>query len=226
VRKCLVSRILSLIMAVVLPTSLFAADSERAMLYSGGTVSLNGSSSPASSVIFSGDLIQTTAGSVAKINASGSSLLVLSDSLVQFDGSTVNLDHGGVTVSTSKALATRAGDITVTPKDTAWTQFDVSSVDGNVQIVAKEGDLTIDDPAGTTTLAQGQQTTVEQDPQTARNESEQGKKKKKNSSAAAPAGVGGVLDSPIVIGAGAAVVIGITAWVLFQGGNPVSATKP
>jgi hypothetical protein len=77
--------------AIVLPTSLFAEDSDRAMLYSGGTVSLNGSASPASSVIFSGDLIQTTAGSVAKINALGSSLIVLADSQVQFESNAVTL---------------------------------------------------------------------------------------------------------------------------------------
>ena len=170
-RTCLRRRILSCVMVVIVPAALFAADSGAAMLYSSGSTWLNGSSLPKSSAIFSGDLIQTASGSVAKINASGSSLVVLSDSLVQFEGSAVNVDHGGVTVSTSKAMATRAGDVTVTPKDTVWTQFDVSSADGKVQVVARKGDLTVDDGTGTTTLAQGQQTT--------RDESEQQKRRRK-----------------------------------------------
>jgi len=218
-RTALLQKVLSCIMVLVVPAALFAADSGAAMLYSSGPTWLNGSSLPKSSAIFSGDLVQTASGSVAKINASGSSLIVLSDSLVQFEGSAVNVDHGGVTVSTSKALATRAGDVTVTPTATVWTQFDVKSVDGKVQIVAKKGDLTVDDGTGTTTLAQGQQTT--------RDESEQTKKKKKKrAAAAAPAGVGGIMDSPIAIGVGLAAVGGIATWVLLQSGNPASPAKP
>jgi len=218
-RTALLQKVLSCIMVLVVPAALFAADSGAAMLYSSGPTWLNGTSLPKSSAIFSGDLVQTASGSVAKINASGSSLIVLSDSLVQFEGSAVNVDHGGVTVSTSKALATRAGDVTVTPTATVWTQFDVKSVDGKVQIVAKKGDLTVDDGTGTTTLAQGQQTT--------RDESEQTKKKKKKrAAAAAPAGVGGIMDSPIAIGVGLAAVGGIATWVLLQSGNPASPAKP
>ena len=146
-------------MVVIVPAALFAADSGVAMVYSNGNTWLNGSSLPKSSAIFSGDLVQTTAGSVAKINASGSSLIVLSDSLVQFEGNAVKLEHGGVAVSTSKAMATRAGDVTVTPTASVWTQFDVTDVDGKVRIAAKKGDVTVDDGAGPTLLAQGQETT-------------------------------------------------------------------
>src|SRR5713226_7867050 len=158
-RTCLLQKILSCTMVVIVPAALFATDSSLAMVYSNGNTWLNGSSLPKSSAIFSGDLVQTAAGSVAKINASGSSLIVLSDSLVQFESSAVTLKHGGVAVSTSKAMATRAGDVTVTPTASVWTQFDVTDVDGKVQIAARKGDLTVDDGTGTTTLAQGQQTT-------------------------------------------------------------------
>ena len=146
-RTCLLQKILSCAMVVIVPAALFAADSGLAMVYSNGNTWLNGSSLPKSSAIFSGDLVQTTAGSVAKINASGSSLIVLSDSLVQFEGNAVKLEHGGVAVSTSKAMATRAGDVTVTPTASVWTQFDVTDVDGKVRIAARKGDLTVDDGA-------------------------------------------------------------------------------
>jgi len=232
VGKRLVSRILCLLVAIVLPTSLFAEDSDRAMLYSGGTVSLNGSASPASSVIFSGDLIQTTAGSVAKINALGSSLIVLADSQVQFESNAVTLQHGGVAVSTSKGMATHAGDLTVTPVASVWTQFDVTDLDGKVQIAARKGDLTLDDGNGTTTLAQGQQTTIdESQKQTTADESNKNNKKgkKRKTGGAVPASSGQFLDSKVALIAGGAAIVGVTTWVLIQGGSPktpVSPSKP
>jgi len=220
-RTALLQKILSCLMVLITPSALFAADLGAAMLYSNGATWLNGSSLPKSSAIFSGDLVQTTAGSAAKINASGSTLLVLSDSLVQFEGNAVKVEHGGVTVSTSKAMATRAGDLTVTPAASVWTQFDVTNLDGKVQIAARKGDLTIDDGTGTTTLAQGQQTTVD--------ESQKQKKKKRNGAGgaggAAPGATGGILDSKVVIGIGLAAVAGVTTWVLVQGGEPVSPVK-
>lgn len=214
-------KILSCVMAVMVPTFLYAADSSAAMLYSGGTTWVNGRSQPKSSAIFSGDLVQTTAGSFAKINASGSSLIVLSDSVVQLESNAVAVNHGGVAVSTSKAWATRAGDVTVTPAANVWTRFDVTNLDGKVQIVARKGDLTIDDGQGTTTLAQGQQTTRDE------SEPQKKKKKKKRAAGAVPGGSGGILDSQTAIWIGGATVAGIGTWVLLQGGDPaVSAILP
>ena len=205
-------------MIAIFPASLMAADSAAAMLYAKGTAWLNGSTVPRSSAIFPGDLVQTKADSAANINASGSSVLILSDSLVQFEGSAVQLEHGGVTVSTSKGMATRAGDVTVSPAAAVWTQFDVKDVDGNVQIVARKGDVTISDQSGTTTLPQGQQTTREQS-------ESQSNKKKRRAGAAAPAAGGGILDSNVAIGIGLAAVGGATTWVLIQGDEPLSPSK-
>ena len=155
-------KILSCMLIVIFPAALFAADQPAAMLYSHGTALLNGNSIARSSAVFSGDLIQTNADSVANIKATGSSVLVLNDSLVQYEGGTVRLEHGGVTISTSKAMATRAGEVTVSPAANVWTEFEVRDVDGTVQIAARKGDLTLTDDTGTTTLPQGQQTTREE----------------------------------------------------------------
>src|SRR5579859_286901 len=100
------SKILSSLMVIVFPMTLLAADQPGAMLYSHGTALLNGASIAKSSALFSGDLIETNADSVANINATGSSVLVLNGSVVQYEGSAVKLEHGGVTISTSKLLAT------------------------------------------------------------------------------------------------------------------------
>ncbi len=214
-------KILSSMMVIILPAALMAADQPGAMLYSHGTALLNGNSIARSSAIFSGDLVQTNADSVANINATGSSVLILNDSLVQYEGSALKLEHGGVTISTSKLLATRAGDITVSPSAGIWTEFEVRDVDGRVQIAARKGDLTVSDDTGTTTLAQGQQTT--------RDESQSQKSNKKRKAGVAPAATpgaaGAILDSPWAVGIGGGIVIGGTAWVLLQNDEPASPSK-
>ena len=219
-RTALLQKVLSCIMVVVVPAALFAADSGAAMLYSNGTARLNGSTLPRSSAIFPGDLVQTTADSVAKINAVGTSLMILADSSVQFEGNAVKLQQGSVAVSTSKGMATRAGDVTVTPKESVWTQFDVRNVDGQIQVTAQKGDVTVSDGAGTTTLAQGQQTTREE-PQPEQNDKKK-KRRRRRGGGAIPGASGGVLDSPLAIGIGAGAVAGLATWVLIQSDEPVS----
>lgn len=221
-------RILSCVLAVVFPAALFAADAPPAMLYSHGTALLNGTSVARSSAIFSGDLVQTSADSVANINATGSSVLVLNESLVQYEGGAIKLEHGGVTISTSKLLATRAGGVTVTPTANVWTEFEVRDVDGKVEIAARKGDLTITDSKGTTTLAQGQQATHDESPSQDDSQAQNNKKKKKGGGAVAPvAGAsGGVFNSPVAIGIAGGIIIGGTAWVLTEGTTPVSPSRP
>ena len=157
--------------------------------------------------------------SVANINATGSTVLVLNDSIVQYEGSAVKLEHGGVTVSTSKSLATRAGGVTVSPAASVLTEFDVRDVDGRVQIAARKGDLTISDDHGTTTLAQGQETTRDEG-------SEKDKKgKKREGGGTVPSATGGVLDSPVAVGIGTGVVAGVAAWALIRGDDPTSPSR-
>ena len=219
--RVLYLKILSCMLLVIFPAALFAVDQPAAMLYAHGTALLNGNSIASSSAIFSGDLVETSSDSAANINASGSIVLVRNDSLVQYQGNAVKLEHGGVTISTSKALATRAGDVTVSPAASVWTDFEVRDVDGTVQIAARKGDLTISDDTGTTTtLAQGQQTT--RDDSQSQNDDKKKKKKKRRAAGAAPAAGGGILDSPWAIGIGGGAVAGATAWVLIRGDEPVS----
>ena len=221
--------ILSCVMVVIFPIALFAAEQPAAMLYSHGTALLNGNAIGRSSALFSGDLIQTNTDSVANINATGSSVLVLNGSLVQYDDSTLKLEHGGVTISTSKLLSTRAGDVKVSPVGTVWTEFEVRDVDGKVQIAARKGDLNISDNAGTTTLAQGQQTTRDESQSQDDSQVRKGKKKKKGAgpaAAASPGAAGGILNSPIAIGIAGGIVVGGTAWVLSHSDDPVSPAKP
>jgi hypothetical protein len=144
------------VLTVLFPFLLFAADSNAALLYSSGPAWVNGAHVPRpSSVIFSADLLQTRSDSVANINQPGSTVRVLSDSLVQFEGNSGKIDHGGVTVSTSEGMATTAGDVKVEPASSASTEFNVRDVDRTVRIAARKGDVTVSDGKGSVTLAQG-----------------------------------------------------------------------
>jgi hypothetical protein len=214
--------ILSCIMAVIFPAALFAAEpNPGAMLYARGETMLNGSSVPRSSALFSGDLVETRADSVANISATGSTVLVLNDSLIQYEGNTVKLEHGGVTISTSKSLATRVGTLNVSPAAGVLTEFEVRDIDGTVRIAARKGDLSISDDSGTTLLAQGQETTRDEP------EAQKDKKRKRRVvPGAVPSAAGGMLDSPWAIGIGGGAIIGVTAWVLTKGDEPASPAKP
>jgi hypothetical protein len=225
-------RMVSCVLLLCFPASLLGADSGAAMLYTHGAAWLNGTRPPASSAIFSGDLVQTRSDSGANINAPGSSITVLGDSLVQFEGTSLKVEHGAVAVATSKGIATTAGVVRVAPASNAWTEFNVTDVDGTVRIAANKGDLTVTDDSGTVTLPQGQQTTRdEQSDQTTdadkNNDKDKDKKKnKKRAAGAAPAAGGGVLSSPVAIGVGAAAVGGVAIWILTKSDNPVSPSTP
>jgi hypothetical protein len=213
--------------------SSFAADSGAAMLYTHGAAWLNGTRPPASSAIFTGDLVQTRSDSGAHINAPGSSITVLGDSLVQFQGSSLKVEHGSVDIATSKGVATTVGDVRVAPASSTWTEFNVTDVDGTVKIAANKGDLTITDDSGTVTLPQGQQTTRdEQSDQSAGSDTakdkdkDKDKKKKKRAAGAAPGATGGALSSPVLAGVAGAAAVGVAIWVLSQSDDPVSPSKP
>jgi hypothetical protein len=217
----------SCVLLLLFPAAMFAADSDVAMLYTNGTAWVNGAYVPrASCAIFAGDLLQTRSDSVANINSAGSSITVLSDSLIQFSGLSLKIEHGGVTVSTSKGVAALAGDVKVAPAGDAWTEFNVTDVDGTVRIAARKGDLTISDGNSTLTLAQGQETTRDESSDQSSDQSGKNKKNKKRATGAAPAAGGGALNSPLAIGIGGGAIVGVTTWVLLHNDHPASPSNP
>jgi len=219
-------KMVSCVLLLGFPAALLAADSGAAMLYTHGAAWLNGAHVPASSAIFTGDLLQTRSDSGANITAPGSSITVLGDSLIQFEGSSLKVEHGGVAVATSKGIATTAGDVHVAPLSNAWTEFDVTDVDGMVRIAARKGDLSITDDTGTVTLAQGQETTRDEQSGPSDKSDKDKKKNKKRAAGAVPAAGGGVLNSPVAIGIGGAAIVGVGIWVLVESDNPVSPSTP
>lgn len=220
-----VLQVFSWVLVLIVPASLFAGEaSPAAMLYTRGGTVLNGTTVPRSSALFSGDLVQTNPDSVANINATGSTVLVMNETLVQYEGDSLKLEHGGVSISTSKSMSAHAGEVKVSPAKDVLTEFEVRDVDGRVQIAARKGDLTISDQNGTTTLAQGQETTKDE------SESPPNKKSKRNSrrtpnTAAEPGEAGAILNHPVAIGIAGGAVGGLAIWILTRNDDPVSGSK-
>lgn len=209
--------LLSCLLIVTLFGSTMAADSGVAMLYTNGTAWINGNNVPKSMALFSGDLVQTKSDSLANIKAKGVNVLVLSDSLVQFDPAAVKLEHGRVNVVTTRGLAVRVGVLKVVPvSDSASNEFEVTDTDGTAKIIARKGDLRLDDGKTTTTLPEGQEASRD----------EESRKDRKRGAGAVPGAAGGILDSPIAIAIGAGAIGGLVTWVLLEGDDPVSPKDP
>jgi hypothetical protein len=210
------------LLAILFPAQvMLAGETASAMLYTNGAAWLNGNEVPKSAAVFSGDMLQTRPDSTASIQSNGSNVMVLADSLVKFEGPAVELEHGAVRVTTSHGMAARAGDVTVKPAANTWTEFQVTDVDGRVQIAANKGDLTVQDDKGTTTVTQGQQTTRDDT-----NDTDKKKKKRRHGNGAATAAGGGIMSStPAIVGGLAAVgVLGVWVWTRQEA--PVSPACP
>jgi hypothetical protein len=210
------------LLAILFPAQvMLAGETASAMLYTNGAAWLNGSEVPKSAAVFVGDMLQTRPDSTASIQSNGSNVMVLADSLVKFEGPAVELEHGSVRVTTSRGLAARAGDVTVKPASNSWTEFQVTDVDGRVQIAANKGDVTVQDDKGTTTVTQGQETTRDDTTDT-----EKKKKKHRRGAGAATAAGGGIMSSTPVVYGGLAAVGAVGVWVWLRQEPPVSPMCP
>lgn len=210
----------------MLTAPLVAQDSGGAMLHSNTGVLLNRNPAPASSAIFPDDFIQTQSTGQATINATKSTATIAADTIVQFAGNVLNLDHGTLLVSTSNAMTVRVGCISITPVTEEWTQYDVTDVDGKVTVNARKNDVNIDD-AG----AKSQQNkSLNHNPRVTVREGNQASREEKCAAALRPpdyvAGKGAILNSPWVKWP-AVVAIGVgVCSVICTGDQPVSPTRP
>ncbi len=202
----------------VLPAALQADEAPTAMLLSSGTgVLVNKNAPPPSTALFAGDLIETQKNAVARIEASGSAANINPETLVEFKGNELVLEHGSLSVNTTHGLKVRVGCLTVEPGNNAqWTHYDVADVDGKVTISALKNDVIINTVPGKAETAGSAGVTVREGQQTAREE----KCGARDNSPITATGGGNTMSSPWVIG-GAAAGIGIlTCVVLCRGTGP------
>jgi len=212
------------VMIVILPASLMA-QSGRAMLYSPGGVWLNGNPAPNASAIFPHDVIQTQKETRAKIDMDGSTVTVQPDTIVQFEGDELVLDHGSLQVNTSRGMRARVSCVTLIPLTQEWTRYDVIDVDGKMTVAAYQNDVKIHYQSAGTRLSKqalSSDVTVHQGEQVTREE--------RCGAAAKPAEVinakGAILNSIWARGAGIAAIGILTCWALCHGDDPISPAKP
>jgi hypothetical protein len=212
-------------MIVVVPVSILAQSTDRAMLHSFGGVWLNGNPAPESSAIFPDALIQTPKEHVATIDADGSAVTVQPDTIVQFEGDELVLDHGGLQLNTARKMRVRVNCLTVIPITEDRTQYDVTDVDGKVKVVAYKNDVKIHYQGGGTrkTKLRASTDVIVRE----------GERATRDEHCAAPArpldGIvadGAILNNPWGIGAGV-VVVGVLACLgLCHVDDPISPAKP
>lgn len=130
-------------MVVVVPVSLLG-QTPSAILHTQGGVWVNNYEATDSSTIFSGDTLETKPGFSSNLVLEGSAVLIQPESVGTFKGDLLELDHGGVSVETSRSFKVRVHCITVTPVSSDFTQYDVSDVNGTVQVAARKKDVNVE----------------------------------------------------------------------------------
>jgi len=214
-------------MAILLPVSLTAQESSAALLRSSGNGTLvNQSAAPASIAIFPDDLIQTPKDNAARIEVTGSAAEIDAETMVQYQPSELVLDHGHLSVNTSRGLRVRVGCITITPvHDNAWTHYDVKDLNGKVEVVASKDDVYIDAHSKNV-----QDVKEEERNRSIVHEGEQKSRDEKcaggYSRPAQVSAVGDWMNSPYAIAIGSGIVIGITCYAVCRSSEPLSPACP
>ncbi len=215
-------------MIIILPVSLLGLDPAAAILHSTGAgVMVNNNPAPASSALFLDDLIETQKAAVARIDASGSTADIDAETMVQFEGNELGLDHGRLSVNTSHGLRVRVGCLTITPvHDAEWTHYEVTDLDGKVTVSALKDDVNID--ARSRNLQQAKE--PRQSDQATVREGERKSREEKCGATEKPPSVataGAIMNSPWTLGAGlAGIGVMICLGFVCHNDDPISPTKP
>lgn len=217
-------------MIIAVPLSLLAQNvpdqPAAAVLHSQGGVWVNGYEAHDSSAIFPGDIIETKPGSTGNLILDGTTILIAPESVGKFQSDIFELDHGSVSVGTTKGYKVRVNCLKVVPVVTEWTQYVVTDVNGNVQVAAHKLDVNVEHElrAGKPSSPENeasQRASVHEGEEKSYSESEMCGAAPKPSSPLSSL-------NPKWIAAGAAGT-GILIWILVRGGGgktPVSASQP
>jgi hypothetical protein len=134
------------VMIVLFPLSLTAQDAGAggaAILHTKGGVWVNGAEAVDSSSIFPGDFLEIRPGFAANLDAEGSSVLIQPESTLKFEGNSIFLEHGGLSVGTSTSMSVRVNCLKIEPVNSERTQYDVADSGGTIQVSALKNDVKI-----------------------------------------------------------------------------------
>ncbi|MGB7598660.1 MAG: hypothetical protein WBM24_00020 [Candidatus Sulfotelmatobacter sp.] len=130
-------------MIAIVPASLNAQVTDRGLIYSDGGTWLNESPAPSVTAIFPDSLVRTQSGHSARINMEGTTVLIGPETLFQFQGNELTLDHGSLQLDTAQGMKVLIGCVMVTPVTSDRTQYSVTDVDGRVKVIALKNDVKI-----------------------------------------------------------------------------------
>src|SRR3954463_11284380 len=197
-----------------MPSAVLAVDGSAGVLYSTGSVYLDGAQLTNSMPVMTGGVIETKEAGVAHLDMSGSTAVIGSNAIVRFQASGLSLDRGSISMATGKSLSVSARDFQITPVSSAWTQFEVTRSGGVIQITARKNSVTIKCGVGAPTLIREGHQLTRADAQDC------GLAQK--SSGAPTAARGAILTSPWAEGAGLATAGTLLFLTLPHGDDPVS----
>lgn len=136
------------VICVVLPftavTQTVPEKSGGAILHTDGGVWVNGYEAHDSSAVFAGDVIGTKTGATANLTLEGSSVLIAPESVSKFQGDLLELDHGSVSVTTSRSFKVKVNCILVAPVLNEWTEYAVTSLTPTLQVAARKLDVNVE----------------------------------------------------------------------------------
>jgi len=201
-----------------------AQDSPSAILRGNGSVLLNKNPAPTSSALYPDDLIETRK-AAARIEATGSAADLNPDTMLQFEGGELVLDHGSLAVNTSRGLRVRIGCVTVTPVNAyEWTRYEVADVDGKITVSASKSDVYINSRSSEPEQAKKKN-------RSDRAIVHEGERKSRDEKCGAAdmeelAGRGAIMNSPYAQGIAAAGIGGLICWAICNTDNPASPAAP
>ena len=207
------------IVIFLMPSAALAADSPSGVIYSTGSVYLDGAQLANSMPVMSGDVIETKEVGVAHLDMSGSTAIIQPNAIVRFQPAGLSLDRGSISMATGKSLSVSARDFQITPVSSAWTQFEVTRSGGVIQIAARKNSVTVKCGVGAPTL-------VREGHQITRADAQDCGLAQKSGSGAPTALHGAILTSPWAEGAGIAAAGTLLYLTLPHGDDPVSPYKP
>jgi len=139
-------------MVILMPCSLTAQSlpeqSGGAILHAEGGVWVNGYEAHDSSAVFPGDVIETKPDSSANLSLDGSTILLAPETVGKFQSDVFEMDHGVVSVVTTKSFKVRVNCIRVFPVLNEWTQYVVSDLSASIQVSAKKLDVNVEHEQG------------------------------------------------------------------------------
>lgn len=213
--------------SAILPlTSLAQALPEKssgAILHTQGGVWVNGYEAHDSSAVFAGDVVETKSGATANLSLEGSTVLIAPESVTKFQGDLLELDHGGVSVTTSRSFRVRVNCVLVVPVQNEWTEYAVTSLTPTLQVEARKLDVNVEHDRGRSKDAAPNEKTegasVHQGEQKSYNETD-------ICGAARPASpASGISPKWIVVGAGGGAALLLLIFI-HGGGNPKTPASP